>query len=73
VVTKKNPQFRSYVFHGRSEVNGDGSIELNGLAPAAHARAGELTFAENAACLAVAERSQPAAILVAEPFAASNK
>jgi len=55
------------------EVIGDGSIELTGLAPAEHARAGELTFAENAAYFAAAEQSQAAAILVAEPFASSSK
>jgi len=54
------------------EVIGDASIELTGLAPADHARAGELTFAENA-YFAAAERSQAAAILVAGPFASTSK
>ena len=57
----------------KGEVIGDGSIELTGLAPADHARAGELTFAENAIYFAAAERSQAAAILVSEPFAPSCK
>jgi UDP-3-O-[3-hydroxymyristoyl] glucosamine N-acyltransferase len=57
----------------KGEVIGDGSIELTGLAPAEHARAGELTFAENADYFAAAERSQAAAILVPEVFASTNK
>lgn len=57
----------------KGEVVGDGSIEITGLAPAEHARPGELTFAENAAYFAAAEKSQAAAILVAESFGASNK
>jgi UDP-3-O-[3-hydroxymyristoyl] glucosamine N-acyltransferase len=57
----------------KGEVIGDGSIELTGLAPADHARAGELTFAENATYFATAERSQAAAILVSEPFSSSSK
>jgi len=57
----------------KGELIGDGSIELTGLAPADCARAGDLTFAENAAYFAVAERSQAAAILVPEPYASSNK
>ena len=55
------------------QVVGDGSTQLTGLAPADRARAGELTFAENAAYFALAERSQAAAVLVAEPFASSSK
>ncbi len=55
------------------EVVGDRSIQLTGLAPADRARAGELTFAENAAYFAAAEQSQAAAILVAEPFVSSGK
>jgi UDP-3-O-[3-hydroxymyristoyl] glucosamine N-acyltransferase len=57
----------------KGEVIGDGSIELTGLAPADCARAGELTFAENAAYFAAAEQSQAAAILVSEPYASSKK
>ncbi|HEV2453426.1 MAG TPA: UDP-3-O-(3-hydroxymyristoyl)glucosamine N-acyltransferase [Verrucomicrobiae bacterium] len=55
------------------EVIGDGSIEITGLAPADCARAGELTFAENAAYFAAAEQSQAAAILVSGPFVSSKK
>src|SRR6185369_14154478 len=57
----------------KGEVVGDGSVQLNGLAPADRARAGELTFAENASYFAAAEQSQAAAILVAGPFASSSK
>jgi UDP-3-O-[3-hydroxymyristoyl] glucosamine N-acyltransferase len=57
--------------HG--EVVGDGSVQLTGLAPADRARAGELTFAENAAYFAAAEHSQAAAILVAGPFESAGK
>lgn len=57
----------------KGEVIGDGSIEITGLAPADSARAGELTFAENAAYFAAAEQSQAAAILVSEPFVSSTK
>src|SRR5438477_8108897 len=57
----------------KAEVIGDSSVQLTGLAPADRARAGELTFAENAAYFAAAEQSQAAAILVAEPFASSSK
>jgi UDP-3-O-[3-hydroxymyristoyl] glucosamine N-acyltransferase len=57
----------------QGELVGDGSVQLTGLAPAEHARAGELTFAENAAYFAAAEQSQAAAILVAGPFVSSSK
>src|SRR6266446_7652993 len=57
----------------QGEVVGDGSVQLTGLAPADRARAGELTFAENAAYFATAEQSQASAILVAEPSASSSK
>ncbi len=57
----------------KGELVGDGSIRLTGLAPANCARAGELTFAENAAYFAAAEQSQAAAILVAGPFESSSK
>lgn len=57
----------------KGDVIGDGSIEITGFAPADRARAGELTFAENAAYFAAAEQSQAAAILVAESFASSKK
>jgi len=53
----------------QGQVVGDGSVQLNGLASADRARAGELTFAENAAYFAAAEQTPAAAILVSEPFA----
>lgn len=57
----------------QGELIGEGSIELTGLAPADGARAGELTFAENASYFAAATRSQAAAILVPELFASTDK
>jgi UDP-3-O-[3-hydroxymyristoyl] glucosamine N-acyltransferase len=57
----------------QGEVLGDGSIQLTGFAPADCARAGDLTFADNATYFAAAEQSQAAAILVAGPFALSKK
>lgn len=57
----------------KGEVIGDGSIRITGLAPADRARAGELTFAENAAYFAAAEQSQAAAILVSGPFTSASK
>ena len=57
--------------HG--EIVGDGSVQLTGLAPADCARAGELTFAENASYFAAAEQSQAAAILVSGAFVSSRK
>jgi UDP-3-O-[3-hydroxymyristoyl] glucosamine N-acyltransferase len=55
------------------EIVGDGSVRVTGLAPADRARAGELTFAENAAYFAAAEQSQAAAVLVSGPFTSSSK
>jgi UDP-3-O-[3-hydroxymyristoyl] glucosamine N-acyltransferase len=55
------------------QVIGDGSVPISGLAPAESARAGELTFAENAKYFAAAEGSQAAAILVSEPFVSAGK
>ncbi len=57
----------------KGEVVGDPSIEISGLAPADCARAGELTFAENAAYFAAAEQSQASVILVAGPFESATK
>jgi UDP-3-O-[3-hydroxymyristoyl] glucosamine N-acyltransferase len=57
----------------QGEIVGDGSVPLTGLAPADRARPGELTFAENAAYFAVAEKSQASAVLVAGPFESSSK
>jgi UDP-3-O-[3-hydroxymyristoyl] glucosamine N-acyltransferase len=57
----------------QGELIGDGSAELTGMAPAEHARAGELTFAETDAYFAAAEKSNAAAILVAGPFVSASK
>jgi len=57
----------------QGEIIGDGSVQINGLAPADRARAGELTFAENPAYFAAAEQSEAAAILVAGPVSSSRK
>ncbi len=57
----------------QGEVLGDGSVQLTGFAPAECARAGDLTFADNARHFAAAEQSQAAAILVAGPLASSKK
>jgi len=55
------------------ELVGDGTVQFNGLAPAEHARAGELTFAENETYFAASEKSQAAGILVSGPFVSSSK
>ena len=55
------------------EVIGDGSLVLTGFAPADHAKAGELTFAENADFFARAEQSAASAIIVAGPFTCAGK
>ena len=47
-------------------VCGDGACVVSGVAPAATASAGDLTFAENEAFLSAAEQGQAAAILVPE-------
>ena len=57
----------------RGEVLGDGSVQLNGFAPADRARAGDLTFAQNEAYFAVAEQSQASAILVTGAFTSAKK
>lgn len=57
----------------QGDIVGDGTVVLTGLAPADRARAGELTFAENAAYLAAAEKSQASAVLVAGPCESSSK
>ena len=57
----------------QGEIAGDGSVELTGLAPADRARAGELTFAENASYFAAAEQSQAAAIIVTGEFTSAKK
>ncbi|MBL9137078.1 MAG: UDP-3-O-(3-hydroxymyristoyl)glucosamine N-acyltransferase [Verrucomicrobiales bacterium] len=57
----------------RGEVQGDGEVELVGLAPADVARPGDLTFAENETYLAAAEQSQATAILVPTTNPGSSK
>jgi UDP-3-O-[3-hydroxymyristoyl] glucosamine N-acyltransferase len=57
----------------QGEIVGDGSVRITGLAPADRARAGELTFAENAAYFALAEKSAAASILVGGFEASSSK
>ncbi|MCD6051763.1 MAG: lpxD, partial [Verrucomicrobia bacterium] len=48
----------------QGQIVGDGSTPLTGFAPAAHAKPGDLTFAENAEYFAAAEQSAASAILV---------
>ena len=55
------------------EVLGDGSTVLNSFAPASRAQAGDLTFAENADYLALAENSAASAIIVDQSVTASTK
>jgi UDP-3-O-[3-hydroxymyristoyl] glucosamine N-acyltransferase len=55
------------------EVLGDGAIALTGFAPAAAAKAGDLTFAENEAFFAKAEQSAASAILVDASFQSQAK
>ena len=55
------------------EVVGDGSLELTGFAPADGARAGHLTFAENAEYLVKAEQGGASAILVGPAAQSSVK
>jgi UDP-3-O-[3-hydroxymyristoyl] glucosamine N-acyltransferase len=57
----------------QGEVVGEGATELSGLASAAEARTGDLTFAEKPAYLAAAEQSQAAAILVNRSVASAAK
>jgi UDP-3-O-[3-hydroxymyristoyl] glucosamine N-acyltransferase len=57
----------------QGQVLGDPSIPLTGFAPASTAKAGDLTFAENAAFFAKADESAAAAILVDGPFASARK
>ncbi len=55
------------------EVVGDGSTVVTGIAPAASARAGDLTFAEKESYLAAAEASEASAILVPMGFESATK
>src|SRR4051812_49053656 len=54
-------------------VIGDSSITLTGFAPAAAARAGDLTFAENDTYFERAEQSAASAVLVDSPFESTKK
>jgi UDP-3-O-[3-hydroxymyristoyl] glucosamine N-acyltransferase len=55
------------------EAIGDASTALTGFAPAANAKAGDLTFAENETYFARAEESAAAAILVDKAFQSDKK
>ncbi len=57
----------------RGEVLGDGATVLTGIASADAAQAGDLTFAEKARYLTVAEASQASAVLVSGDVTASSK
>lgn len=57
----------------QGEIVGDTTVLLTGVAPAALAKPGELTFAENAAYLAAAENSQASAVLVGGECGPSSK
>jgi UDP-3-O-[3-hydroxymyristoyl] glucosamine N-acyltransferase len=57
----------------QGEVLGDGSIVLTGFAPADRAQPGDLTFAENAEYLALAEKSSASAIIVDQSVSTSRK
>jgi UDP-3-O-[3-hydroxymyristoyl] glucosamine N-acyltransferase len=55
------------------EVRGDATVELTGFAPADTARKGDLTFAENDAYFARAQKGAASAILVADDFTSATK
>ena len=59
--------------HLQGEVVGDGQAVLKGFAPAEHARAGDLTFAENEEYFARAEQSAATAIIADERFKSAKK
>src|ERR1700761_1529663 len=59
--------------HVQGEVIGDGQAPLTGLAAAADARPGDLTFAEKESYFDLANRSQASAILVASAPGSSDK
>ena len=59
--------------HMQGEVIGDGSVVLKNFAPADRAQAGDVTFAENADYLALAEKGAASAIIVGSAIAASSK
>jgi UDP-3-O-[3-hydroxymyristoyl] glucosamine N-acyltransferase len=55
------------------EVLGDATATLTGFATAAHAKPGDLTFAESAAYFAAAEASAATAIIAGKEFSSANK
>jgi UDP-3-O-[3-hydroxymyristoyl] glucosamine N-acyltransferase len=55
------------------QVEGDGSIQLTGCAPADTAKAGDLTFADNETFFSKAEQSAASAILIDGPFKSKQK
>ena len=55
------------------EVVGDACVILQGFAPAEHARAGDLTFAENEDYFARAEQSAATAVIADDRFSSKNK
>jgi UDP-3-O-[3-hydroxymyristoyl] glucosamine N-acyltransferase len=55
------------------QVEGDGSIELTGFAPASAAKAGDLVFAANETFFGKAEQSAASAILIDGPFKSEKK
>jgi UDP-3-O-[3-hydroxymyristoyl] glucosamine N-acyltransferase len=57
----------------QGEVIGDGSVPLTGFAPAATAKRGDLTFAENEAYFTRALQSAASAVLVDREFEAAGK
>jgi UDP-3-O-[3-hydroxymyristoyl] glucosamine N-acyltransferase len=59
--------------HLEGQVVGDAAVSLGGFAPATHAKAGDLTFAETAEYFAAAEKSAASAILVSGDFPSSLK
>src|SRR5450759_5404113 len=59
--------------HMQGEVLGDGSVVLTGFAPADRAQPGDLTFAENADYVALAEKSAASAVIVDKSVSASRK
>lgn len=59
--------------HLDGEVVGDGSVTLTGFAPADRAKAGDLTFAENAAYFTHATASAARAVLVDGPYSSDQK
>jgi len=55
------------------QVQGDGSVQLTGFAPATTAKEGDLAFAENETFFSKAEQSAASAILIDGPFKSEKK